>query len=102
MLYIIAYNGYLIKTPKCWIPNMYLNGSNVDKFMDYSTNINCKKDWDYNLPLIMYNTTALILNLTAWATLNIFVDDPLFKCYYTPLERAKFDENNRFIDNEVR
>lgn len=82
---------------------MYLNGPDVDTHMDYSTEINCQSDWKFS-PLIMSNLTALILNMTAFATLNIDVADKSFKCYYKPIERAKpiyGEDNAKFSDDDL-
>lgn len=95
-------SGYLIKTSGCRIPEMYLNGPEVDKYMNYNDQLDCRSTWNYTLPLVTSNLTALILNATARAALTVTEQDPKFECYYIAVERpvletgqdvSGFDEN---------
>lgn len=89
----------------CRIPKMYLNGPDIDKYMDNSSEINCLDDWNYILSLVTSNLTALILNMTTAATLNIDINDPSFKCYYSSIERLTPEDKQDvggFNDNEVK
>ncbi|XP_029343943.1 uncharacterized protein LOC103308741 isoform X1 [Acyrthosiphon pisum] len=99
-------SGYLIKTSGCQIPEMYLNGPKIDKYLNPSVELNCKTKWNLTLPyLITSNLTSLILNMTAWATLNISEGDTSFVCYYIPVERSVIDNDqdpNTFNDNGVK
>lgn len=104
LLNIVSDNrGYLLKTSNCRIPEMYLNGPNIDKFMDYSSQFNCSANWEFSASLVISNLTSLTLNFTTLAILNINAEDPSFKCYYTPIKRLtmetkKSDED--FDDNK--
>lgn len=97
--------GYVIKTPGCRIPEMFLDGPEIDKYMKHKDNLNCKSLWNLNLPLITSNLTALTLNMTAWAAFNISKGDETFKCYYTPINRLDVNEYQKkeksFSDDEV-
>lgn len=84
--------GYLIKTPGCRIPEMYLNGPEIDKYMNRKYVLNCRSKWNYTLPLVSSNSTALILNISALATLNVTKEDSTFKCHYTPIERFELKD----------
>ncbi|CAI6358843.1 unnamed protein product [Macrosiphum euphorbiae] len=99
-------SGYLINTPGCRIPEMYLNGPKIDKYLDPDVELNCKTKWNLTLPyLITSDLTSLMLNKTAWATLNISEDDTSFVCYYIPVERSAIDNDqdpNTFNDNGVK
>lgn len=107
LIYSILDNaGYLIKTQGCKIPEMYLNGPDIEKYMKKRESLNCKSKWNYTLPLVTSNLTALTLNISAWATLNITKRNPLFKCYYVPIKRLKFKEDQMkkefYDENDVK
>lgn len=87
LVFFLDNSGYLINTPDCRIPEMYLKVPQIDEHMDNSFFINCKSKWNYTLPLVVSNLTALTLNTSAWVTLNITKGDPTFKCHYTPIGR---------------
>jgi len=74
---------------------MYVNGPDINSYMSYSDELNCKSKWNYNLPLVTSNLTALILNMSALATLNIDINDPLFKCQYSAIESLPTSEEQR-------
>ncbi|XP_025191967.1 uncharacterized protein LOC112592180 [Melanaphis sacchari] len=98
-------SGYLINTSGCRIPEMYLKGSEVVKYINPNIRLNCKTTWNYTLPLITSNLTSLILNMSAWATLNISEKDTNFKCYYTPVERSAYESHQdakEYNDNNVK
>lgn len=65
---------------------MYVNSPDINSHMSYNDELNCKSKWNYSLSLVTSNLTALILNASALATLNIDVDDPLFGCQYSAIE----------------
>lgn len=71
---------------------MYLKISEID----YSSkkSLNCKATWKYTLPLVTSDLTSLILNISAWATLNIDEGDTSFKCYYSSVERSTIEYND--------
>lgn len=105
MLFVSDNSGYLINTSGCRIPEMYLNGPEIKKCFKPNLELNCKMKWNYNLPLITSDLTSLILNMSAWATLNISEGDPSFECYYIPIERPTFDEDQdpkSYSDNDVK
>jgi len=105
-LFVSDKSGYLIYTPGCRIPEMYLNGPKIDKYLNPNVKLDCKTKWNYTLPyLITSNLTSLILNMTAWATLNISESDTSFVCYYIPVERSEIDNDqdpDTFNDNGVK
>ncbi|XP_016658178.1 uncharacterized protein LOC100166395 isoform X1 [Acyrthosiphon pisum] len=98
-------SGYLINTSGCRIPEMYLNGPEIEKCFKPNLELNCKTKWNYNLPLITSDLTSLILNMSAWATLNISDGDPSFECYYIPIERSSFGDDQdpkSYSDDDVK
>jgi len=85
---------------------MYTNGPEIDKYLNPNVELNCKTKWNNTLPyLITSDLTSLILNMSAWASLNISEGDKSFKCYYIPVERSAFDNDqdpDKFNDNGVK
>lgn len=106
MLFVSDKSGYLINTLGCRIPKMYLNGPKIDKYLNPNVELNCKTKWNLTVPyLITSDLTSLILNMTAWAALNISEGDTSFVCYYIPVERSAIDidqDPNTFNDNAVK
>lgn len=105
MLLVTDNSGYLINTSGCRIPEMYLNGPEIEKCFKPNLELNCKTKRNHNLPLITSDLTSLILNMSAWATLNINDGDPNFVCYYIPIERQAFDDNQdpkSYSDDDVK
>lgn len=97
-------SGYLVHTSGCRIPEMYLNGPEVDSYMDYDKKVQCESTGDNTLQLYASNLTSLILNKEAWASLKIREGDPAFKCYYTPIKRPELQDYptaKDFYDNQV-
>lgn len=94
-------SGYLIKTSKCRIPEMYVNGPGIDKYTTSDKKLNCTSKWNYTLPLVTSNLTALIFNTSAMATLGIHEGDPAFKCHYSPVKRQTPNNKNRNTRNKI-
>lgn len=105
IFYLSAFQnfGNLIKTPGCRIPEMYVNGPTIDKYMNFDEKLlNCKSNWNYTLSLVTSNLTSLTLNITVLTTLNITVGNPTFKCHYSPVKKLapnyknlkEYNENN--------
>lgn len=83
---------------------MFVDGPDIDAYMTSDSKLNCASSWDYILPIITSNLTALIFNTSALAILGIHKDDPAFECFYSPVERQmpNNDRNTRSnIDDEV-
>lgn len=100
--YIITDLGYLIKTPGCRIPEMYIDGPRVDRYMSHIyDHINCKP-WKYTLPLITSDLTSLILNMSALATLNVIRDSPEFQCYYVSIDRPNYSKYYTYNEDELK
>ncbi|XP_025414661.1 uncharacterized protein LOC112686533 isoform X2 [Sipha flava] len=102
---ILGTSGYLIKTPGCRIPEMYLNGPEVDKYMNYNEKLDCRSMWNYTLPLVTSNLTALILNATARTALIVTERHPKFECYYSAVKRPVVETGqdvSGFNENSVK
>lgn len=84
---------------------MYEKGHDIDKFMKHNVNPNCRLKWKLTLPLITSNLSSLILNNSVIATLNIKLNDPSFKCHYTPIKRMMTKDVRgtlKYNDDNVR
>lgn len=95
-------SGYLINTTGCRIPEMYLNGPEIEKSFNSNVKLNCRTTWNYTLPLVISDLTSLRLNRSAWATLNISEGYTNFKCYYTSVERDNHQDPKEYNDNNVK
>lgn len=81
---------------------MYVNGPGIDAYTTSNDKLNCASLWNYTLPLITSNLTALIFNTSALATLGIHNGDPAFKCHYSAVKRPiPNNDRNPNIDDEV-
>jgi hypothetical protein len=84
---------------------MYLNGPEVDKYMNYNEKLDCRSMWNYTLPLVTSNLTALILNATARTALIVTERHPKFECYYSAVKRPVVETGqdvSGFNENSVK
>lgn len=83
---------------------MYLNGRGIDEYTKTDSKLNCASSWNYTLPLVSSNLTALIFNTSALATLGIHKGDPALECFYSPIKRQLPNNDRKTssnIDNKV-
>ncbi|XP_050531292.1 uncharacterized protein LOC126900001 isoform X2 [Daktulosphaira vitifoliae] len=100
--------GYVIKTSGCRIPEMFVTGPLVDRFLKTDDNIDVKCDFKSQelsgFQLITSNLTTISLNYTLLKTLNITKSDPTFNCYYSSISRFPLtnDDSDKNFDNKVK